>query len=545
MKNGILKFTFLTFFLTLASSISAQGAIGSGSSLTTYTIFAITTLIVMGAVLFGVDSLLGVEEKKRGIKNKVSHAALPSLSSLFNSKAPAHLKGKPVTMLTKGHDIKLQGEATIVENAPTKAKTFAVKPTNFVGMSPIPKVTVAVGDEVKAGDILFFDKKRPEIKYAAPVSGEIVAVNRGEKRSIAEVVILADKENMKYRELPAFDLAKASRQELVDHLLEAGVWPMINQRPFDVVPDPTDEPLNIFISTFDTAPLAPDLNHVVEGKGAAFQKGIDLLKKLTKGQIYLGLNGNTENVSTVFTGAQGVEHHWFHGKHPAGNVGVQIHHLNPIKAGDKVWTLGVQEVISIGTLINENRYDASRVVALTGAELKTPHYAHTYLGANVGDLVADNLANDHVRFISGDVLSGKAIAKEGFLDFRADQLTVIEEGDEYEMFGWLLPLSGRPSISPTFPSSFFPDLAFKANTNTHGEKRAFVVTGQYESVMPMDIYVQHLMKSIITNNFERMEGLGIYELTEEDVALCEFTCTSKQPLQQLLREGLNTMREQL
>ncbi|MEM8910004.1 MAG: Na(+)-translocating NADH-quinone reductase subunit A, partial [Bacteroidota bacterium] len=388
------------------------------------------------------------------------------------------------------------------------------------------------------------DKKRPEIKYVAPVSGEILKINRGEKRSIAEIVILADKE-LKYRDLPEFDLDNSERSALVDYLLDSGAWTMIRQRPFDIIADPKETPKAIFISTFDSAPLAPDLDFVVEGKAEAFQKGLDVLNKLTPGKVHLGLDaGSEEPPSAVFTEAQGVVLNWFRGPHPAGNVGVQIHHIDPIAANEKVWVLGVQEVITLGAVFTEGRFNAERIVALTGAEFKTPKYVATFLGAHVENFIKDNLTNDHVRLVSGDVLSGKLMDSDGFLGYFDDQITVLEEGDEYELFGWLLPLSPRPSISKTFPNGLFADLKFKANTNTHGEKRAFVVTGQYESMLPMDIYPQHLMKSILVNDYERMEGLGIYELSEEDVALCEFACTSKQPLQQILRTGLDMIREQ-
>ena len=256
------------------------------------------------------------------------------------------------------------------------------------------------------------------------------------------------------------------------------------------------------------------------------------------------MNANGEQApSAVFTEATGVEKHWFKGMHPAGNVGVQIHHISPIAGGDKVWTLGVQEVISIGKLFIEGKFDASRVVVVTGAELKAPVYVDTYLGANIGSLVADNLINEEGRLISGDVLSGRQKTKEEFLNFSDDQITTLKEGNEYEMFGWLAPIDARPSVSKTFMSRAF-DIVYEANTNTHGEKRAFVMTGQYEKVLPMDIYPQHLMKAILVNDFEKMEGLGINELLEEDIALCEFACTSKQPLQKILRTGLEIMREQ-
>ncbi len=284
---------------------------------------------------------------------------------------------------------------------------------------------------------------------------------------------------------------------------------------------------------------------MVKGKGEAFQAGLDVLNKLTHGKVYLGLNANgTAAPSSVFTDAKGVEKRWFHGQHPAGNVGIQIHHICPIHPKDEVWTLGVQEVITLGAIFSERRYNAERIVALTGAELKAPKYVRTYVGANLAQLLDGNVANDHVRIISGDVLSGEKKAADSYLNFYDDQITVVEEGDYYDMFGWLLPGKSAPSASRSYPDFLFPGTTYKADTNTHGEKRAFVVTGQYEDVLPMDIYPQHLMKAILTNDYEKMEGLGICELVEEDVALCEFVCTSKQPLQQILRQGHEMMQEQ-
>ncbi len=504
----------------------------------------VAAIILLAAVSLVGESLLGIEAKQTGAdKSGNNYSIFPSFATnSTGADLPEFASKGTSTVLKKGFDIMLEGDAA-KELVELPSSTFAVQPPNFLGISPIPKVEVVAGDEVKAGDIIFYDKKRPEVKYVAPVSGEVVAVNRGAKRSIAEVVILGDKE-MKYRTYEAFDFATASREDLVNYLASSGVWPMIRQRPYDVVPNLDDIPKNIFISTFDTAPLAPDLNFVVQGREVAFQKGLDVLNKLTEGKVHLGLNGK-EKPAAAFIDAQGVELNWFSGPHPAGNVGVQIHHTDPINAGDKVWVLGVQEVITLGALFTEGRFNAERVVALTGAELKKPTYVKTYLGANIENFVKDNLTNDHVRIVAGDVLSGKQKTAQGFLDFYTDQITVLEEGDEYEMFGWLVPTSSKPSVSNTFPTSaLFPDIKYKANTNTRGERRAFVVTGQYEKVLPMDIYPQHLMKAIMANDFERMEGLGLYELSEEDLALCEFTCTSKMPLQKILREGLNTMRDQ-
>ncbi|MEM6700674.1 MAG: NADH:ubiquinone reductase (Na(+)-transporting) subunit A, partial [Bacteroidota bacterium] len=319
------------------------------------------------------------------------------------------------------------------------------------------------------------------------------------------------------------------------------------QRPYNIPAEHDVAPRDIFVSTFDSAPLAPNSNIIVEGQQAEFQKGLDVLKQLTDGKVYLGLDASEDTPpSSIFTEAAGVEKYYFKGKHPAGNVGVQIHHIQPMAAGDVVWTLGVQEVITLGKLFLYNRFDASRILVVAGAEseLNEPQYLKTYIGANIGELVKDNIKHDNIRLVSGDVLSGQQKASEQFLNYYDDQVTVLAEGDDYELFGWLLPVTPRPSISNTFPNFIFPNQKFVANTNTHGEKRAFVVSSDYEQVMPMDVYVQPLMKAIMVNDFERMEGLGLAELVEEDVALCEFVCTSKMPLQKILREGLDEMRSQ-
>lgn len=522
------------------SAFAADSA--SGSSIFNLSLWAVAILIIFFIIIQVSDNLIRIEAKEAGVegKNGEGLSLFPSFSGLFSPKMPEYVNGAPVHILKAGHDIALEGTAKKVLQNNT-ATTYAIQPQNFVGISPIPKVTVVVGDEVKAGDVVCFDKKRPDVKYVAPVSGEVIAVNRGAKRSIKEIIVLADKE-INYKSFNPVNLDTATRAELVNFLLESGGWTMIRQRPFNIIPDTTAIPKHIFISTFDTAPLAPDLNFVVEEKGAAFQKGLDVLGKLTSGQVHLGLDAAAENApSTIFTNATGVQKNWFHGKHPAGNVGIQIHHISPVVGEDKVWTLGVQEVITIGKLFTEGKFDASRVVAVTGAETATPAYVNTYQGANIGVLVGS--VKEDVRLVSGDVLSGKEKTKEEFLDFYDDQVTTLKEGNEYEMFGWLAPIDARPSVSQTFLSGLV-DMTYEANTNTHGEKRAFVMTGQYEKVLPMDIYPQHLMKAILVNDFERMEGLGINELVEEDVALCEFACTSKQPLQQILREGLEVMREQ-
>lgn len=544
MGNRIISSLYLFVLLLLGNTpILAQGNTSSNNYLV-YGFVAIVAILILGLVVQVSDNMLAIEANRMGVdKNGGNFSIFPRLNEIVTPGAPDYATGASFISLKKGLDILLQGDAPLMIDPTIQANTFAIQPANFLGMSPIPKVEVEVGQNVLAGDVLFYDKKRPEIKYVAPVSGDVIAVNRGDKRAIKEVVILADK-TIQYRELPAFNLEAETREALVHFLLENGGWALLVQRPFDIVPDSKDLPRDIFITTFDSAPLAPNLSFVVQGKEAAFQRGLDILNKLTTGKVYLGLDARgKEAPSAVFTDAQGVVKTWFKGKHPVGNVGVQIHRTAPIKAGDKVWTLTVQDVITLGAMLTERRFDAARVIALTGAELKKPTYVRTYIGANIAELVKDNLTKEKVRYISGDVLSGKQKAADSFLNFHDDQLTVVEEGDYYELFGWLVP-KFTPTGSKAFPNVLFPNIRFRANTNTHGEERAFVMSGQYEAVMPMDIYPMHLMKAILTNDFERIEGLGIYELSEEDVALCEFVCTSKQPIQEILRDGLNMMHEQ-
>ncbi len=507
-----------------------------------------TTLIIIGvilllAVIMNVsDSLLQIEAKKSGIDiEQEDIGIIPNLSFDGGGKKPAFAAGGSYHKLKQGFDIKLAGEAThdVLSN---QSSTFAIRPMDYRGIAPIPKLFVEVGQEVKAGEPLFFNKATPDIIYPAPVSGEVVEVRRGAKRAISDVVILADKK-ITYHTVTAPDLTKATREELVAFLMQSGVWPMINKRPFDVVPAQDEVPRDIFISTFDTAPLAPDTMILLAGKEKDFQAGVNVLSQLTEGSVHLGIQdiASSSWLSTV----NNAEKHYFSGKHPTGNVGVQIHHINPIRSNDTVWTLGVQEVASIGSLFTKGYLDTSRKVALVGDEFQSTGYVETYLGANIGELVKGNLKSENTRIIAGDVLTGRKVNTEDFISATTDQITTVKEGDYNEFLGWLVPIAPRPSTSGTFPNFLFPKHKFIADTNTHGEQRAFVASGQYESVLPMDIYPTHLVKAILANDYERMEGLGINELSEEDIAICEFACVSKQPLQKILRQGLDMMREQL
>ncbi len=529
MRNGRYKIQSLLALLLLAAPAFASA--GGG--------FTVKNGITIATVALAVFALLGIVLQVAAGKGGGA------------SKKPAYVPANArFISLKKGHDLSILGAVESEEIEEAAVHTFAVQPPDIVGMSPIPKVLVEVGDTVKAGDPLFFDKRfyradEPRLMYVAPVSGEIIAINRGAKRSIVEVVILKDKE-MQYREMPEINLEKASREELYTYLHDTGGWSLIRQRPYNTPAHIMDVPRDIFISTFSTAPLAPDQNLLVKGREELFQKGLDVLAKMTDGKVYLGLDGRgKKEPSKAFTEAQGVEKPWFSGPHPCGNVGIQIHHTKRLKVHQQVWTLGVQEVISLGALFAERRYKADRIVALTGELLKKPRYVRTWQGANLGELLKDNLVEGKkARIISGDVLSGQGKKAESFLGFYDEQVTVIEEGDYFELFGWLLPSKPRPSVSHAYLRNALKKGPYYVDTNTHGEQRAFVMTGQYEAMLPMKMLVQPLFKSIIVNDYDEMEGLGVFELVEEDVALCEFACTSKQPLQKILRRGLDMMHEQ-
>jgi Na+-transporting NADH:ubiquinone oxidoreductase subunit A len=341
-------------------------------------------------------------------------------------------------------------------------------------------------------------------------------------------------------------LGTSTRSEITEFLLQSGAWALMRQRPYDLVANPNLVAKAIFVSTFDTAPLAPNLDYALSGNEAAFAKGLEVLTKLTSGAVHLGLNANTDTPTAYANiNVKGVLRHWVKGQHPAGNVGVQIHHINPINAGEAVWYLDVHAVMTIGKLFLEGILDTSKVIAVAGSDVVEPTYLRVHQGIALSDLNIETKSDaGDLRYVSGDALSGVKIANNGYLGFYDDQITVLQEGNYEELFGWMVPQKGHPTISRTFPGGFFPDAQYVADTNTNGEKRAFVMTGQYESVLPMDIMPQFLFRAIMSNDLEAMEGLGILELSEEDIAICEYVCTSKQPLQKMLREGLDYFREQ-
>ena len=442
--------------------------------------------------------------------------------------------------IRKGLDIRLVGEAEKVLVQADPAKVIAIKPTDFHGL--VPKMLVKPGDQVKAGSALFVDKYNERVRYGSPVSGEVADVVRGDKRRILEVRILADA-NQQSEDFGAGDPSTMNRETIVQKLLASGMWPMLRQRPFDVVADPGQEPKHIFISCFDSSPLGPDMDLVVRNQGEDFQTGLNALAKLTKGKVNLGVSGKT--AAREFLDAKGVVRNTFHGPHPAGNVGVQIHHVSPINKGDLIWVCGVQEVIAIGKLFRTGKVDAGRIVAITGSEAKAPKYIRTTVGTSMKELLGEVAPG--VRIISGNALTGERVANDGYLGFYHGQVTMLPEGDKPKFFiteGWASPGLDKFSASHSYPTWLIPGKRYSMDTNQNGEERAFVVSGQYEEVFPFDIFPVHLLKAIMMNDIEQMEKLGLYEVAPEDFALCEFVCTSKINSQSIVREGLDILKKE-
>jgi len=441
--------------------------------------------------------------------------------------------------IRKGADIKLVGAAERVKGEAPFPSSFAIKPTDFHGLTP--KMVVKEGAEVKAGSVIFFDKDNEHVKFTSPVSGEIAEIVRGEKRKILEVRIVPD-QDQKFEQFDVSDLSSAEKVKAA--LMSSGMWPMLKQRPYDVMANPHLKPKAIFISAFDSAPLGPDYDFILHGQQEAFQKGLDALAKLTDGKVHLTTRGGSAADAT-FTQAKGVEHNTITGPHPAGNVGIQIHHIDPVNKGDIVWTISAQNVALMGKFLLTGKVDLKKTIALAGSEVEKPRYISTWVGASMKSIVEGQITAGDNRIISGNVLTGDKTYMEGYLGFYDDVVTVIPEGNEPQFMGWLAPNFHKFSLSKSYFSWLNPGKKYKLNTNMNGEDRAFVVSGQYEAVLPMDIYPVQLIKSIMTNDLDKMENLGIYEVIPEDLALCEYACTSKINVQSILRDGLDLAKKEL
>ena len=437
----------------------------------------------------------------------------------------------------KGLDIKMKGVSDKVMAEANLSKFFAIKPSDFPNLTP--KLLVKEGDKVKCGSPVFCDKYNDVVTFVSPASGVVDKVVRGEKRRILAISILSDG---KFTQLNSKvkDFSKLDRSELKSDLLKSGLWPLLRMRPIDIIARPEDNPKSIFISSFDTNPLSPDYDFIMHNKSAEFSAGLEILSLLTDGVVNLQIRKSSDE---VFSKAKNVQTNFVKGPHPAGNVGVQMHKIDPINKGEVVWYINPQDVMILGRYSLTGAYDANKVISIGGENIDSPKYVKTISGSSIESILDDSIIKDNSRIISGNPLTGQKVEKDSFLGFYHHQLSILPEGDDYKFFlseGWLSLGFNRFSASKSYPTWLLPkSKTYQFDTNLNGEERSFVVSGQYEKVFPFDIYPVQLIKSIITNDIEKMEYLGIYEVSPEDFALCEFVCTSKINVQSIVREGLD------
>ena len=446
-----------------------------------------------------------------------------------------------VIKLRKGLDINLKGkpEPRILDVKPSRV--YALKPADFIGVTP--KVTVREGDRVKAGEALFVDKNHPEVKFVSPVSGKVLGVDRGERRRVLSIRVEADGQQACV-EHGVVDVARMSADEVKAWLMESGLFAFLRQRPYDVTATPDSHPKAIFVSAFDSKPLAPDFEFVLKGQEADFQSGLDALSRMAP--VCLGISARQQ--SAVLREAKGVRVTVFDGPHPAGNVGVQIHHVDPINKGEQVWTLDAEEVIFIGRLARTGHVDLTRVIALDGSEVTTPAYCRVPVGTQLSVLLDGRLADSGhaLRVIDGNVLTGRPTSADGFLGAHSTQVTVIPDGgDVDEFFGWIMPRLKDFSTSHSYFSWLFGrKREYTLDARMKGGERHMIMSGEYDRVLPMDILGEYLIKAILAGDIDRMEALGIYEVAPEDFALCEFVDSSKLELQRIVRDGLDLLRRE-
>ncbi|MCK0123606.1 Na(+)-translocating NADH-quinone reductase subunit A [Gelidibacter sp. F2691] len=444
--------------------------------------------------------------------------------------------------IKKGLDIKLKGEAEKTTEKAVLSNFYTLRPEDFHGV--IPKLILKEGAKVKAGEPIFYDKSNEAVKFVSPVSGEIVEIQRAEKRRIVGIKIQADKEQS-YQDYGKFNVDAVDAQTVKAHLLATGCWAFIKQRPYDIIAKPEPAPKAIFISGYASAPLAADLDYVLQGKEAELQAAVTALGKMTEGKVHVSVGSKS---NSPLAGLSGITLHKVSGPHPVGNVGTQINKINPVNKGEVVWTVAAQDLVIIGEMLLTGRFNAERIVALVGSSVEKPRYFVTKIASEVSTMVYDHGVeqNGNDRIISGNVLTGKHIKPDGYLDFYSNTITIIPEGDDYEFFGWNKPVFDKISSSRALTFSWLtPNKVYDLDTNTNGEHRNFVLTGNYEEVFPLDIYPMQILKSCLYEDLDEMEALGMYEVAPEDFALTEFVCVSKQPHQQIIRKGLDVMIKEI
>ncbi len=453
-----------------------------------------------------------------------------------------------VIKLKKGLDLGITGKAAEIVGSIRRPEVFTIVPDHFAGITP--KLDVKEGDSVKAGSPLFHSKQFAEMYFASPVSGTVLAINRGERRKVLSITIQADAE-ISYEKYES-DLDKMSAEDVRALILKAGLWSYVKQRPYDVIANPTSTPKAIFISTFDSAPLAPNYAYILHGHTNVLQAGINALAKIAP--VHFGLKHGANN--TVFNALKNVTFTEFAGPHPAGNVGVQINHVNPVNKGEVVWTINIQDLLILGRLFAKGIVDMQKLVALTGPMVVEPKYYNVLPGMPVSAVIACNTFNGQpLRYIAGNVLSGHQVALDEMVSPYDNQYSVIDDGSETnEFMGWAMPRFNTYSASRTFFSFLFENPLYRAffgkkeyhwDARMLGGRRAIIVSNEYDKVLPMDILPEYLIKAMVAGNLDKMEQLGAYEVAPEDFALCEYVCTSKLPLQAIVRKALDNMKGEL
>lgn len=444
--------------------------------------------------------------------------------------------------IRKGLDISLLGSAEKQTKELPLASLYCLKPSDFHLV--IPKLVAREGAVVKAGDTIFYDKRDERVLFPSPVSGTITEIVRGERRKILEIRITPDNVQS-FQDFGKKNVVDLSAEQIKAHLLQSGCWPFIKQRPYDVIANPDGKPKAIFVSACKTNPLAPDYDYVLKGKEQALQTALTALSKLTTGKVHVSVFKDSS--LSPFRNLKDIEIHNVSGPHPAGNVSTQIAHISPINKGEVVWVVTPQDLVVIGELFLTGKLNLTRTVALTGSQVENPHYVTAIAGAQISGVVGAQVKDvTNTRIISGDVLTGHKVDEKGFLGYYDDQITAIPEGNDYDLFGWAKPISNKISLTRALTFSWLnPKKKYNLNTNTNGEHRAFVVTGMYEEVFPLDIYPMQLLKACLYKDLDELENLGAYEIAPEDFALTEFVCVSKQPHQQIIREGLDLMMAEL
>lgn len=452
-----------------------------------------------------------------------------------------HVKNPVKIQITKGHDIRISGTPKREIVSIGKPEKVALKPIEFRGVKP--KLLVKEKDKVKRGQPLFFDKQNPEVTFASPGSGTVSAVNFGPKRSIETIEISLDGDDAVEHEPVRFHaIASIERENIKSAIMKGGLWPLIKQRPFNGIADPGGNPKAIFISGFNSAPLAVDIDLALSEQSGPFQAGLNVLSTLTDGDVHLTVSEGS--VSETMVNAERVRIHYVNGPHPAGNVGIQIHHIDPLNPGEIIWTVAAQSVVTLGTFFTSGEYDPSAVFSVGGPSINNPVHVNGIIGMNVGSLLKDRLTHGPARIISGDVLTGKEISPDGFMGYYDTTVSVIPDSDDREFLGLLRPGTSdtRYSLTNAFLSSNSD--AFHFTNQTSGSKRPMVPIDAWEKVLPMDIYANALYRAILAGDFDEMEGLGLIECDEEDFALCSFSCPSKIDVGSVIRMGLDMMEKE-